>query len=417
VPNFAYVAKARTGEETAGFQNGASVDAVIGTLHERGLVVLHISEDRTQASSGRMTGGLLRLGLKRVGVRDLALFTRQFATIIESGIPIVRGIRGIASDFSHGVLRRGLDDVADRIERGERISDALSAHPEAFNGMYVSMVRAGERAGTMDRILEQLAVYQEKVEAIRTKVRSAMSYPIFVLAFALLSTVFLLYRIVPTFTNIYAEYGQKLPKLTVIVMTVSNAIRDHVVLIGSAAVSVAILLILFGRTRSGRRAFDALALRAPIFGPIVQKTVMSRFSRTLGILLQTGLPILEALELVKGAVGNAVVAGSIDDVKMRIASGQGMTQSFRATRRFPELVLQMMATGEESGQVDALLLKTSDFYDRQVEAAVHSLTSLIEPIMIVLVGAMIGVIVVSMFLPIFNFGNMILQGGANYQIP
>jgi type IV pilus assembly protein PilC len=207
--------------------------------------------------------------------------------------------------------------------------------------------------------------------------------------------------------------GQQLPALTRGVISVSSAIRQHALLSLGVLALVVALAVIWGRTASGRYVLDSLVLRVPIFGPVIRKAVMSRFARTFGILLQSGLPVLEALELVKGAVDNAVISRGIDRAKAMIAAGQAITPSFRAAGIFPEMLLQLMGTGEESGEMDAMLLKTSDFYDRQVEASVAALTSLIEPVMIVLVGAMIGVIVVSLFLPIFHLGEAIMKGGAN----
>jgi type IV pilus assembly protein PilC len=412
---FAYVAKTMTGEEQSGFLTGTTADEVVGHLHARGMVVLYVTEHKARAHG--FVAGFRSFASKpigHVGTRDIALFTRQFATVLAAGIPLVRALRGLAADTGSRTLSKAILDIATRIERGEAVSEAMAAHPEAFNSMYVSMIRAGERAGTLDDILEHLAVYLEKIDAIKTKVRSAMSYPVFVLCFAVVATLFLLLKIVPTFEKIYADFGQKLPGMTLLILNISNAIRSHAFLSLGIAVLVIVGLMLLGRTKPGRYAFDTFMIKMWIFGPIVRKAVMSRFARTFGILLKSGLPMLEGLELVRGATGNAVVSKAVADARAKIAAGQGITQAFRSTRKFPEMVLQLMATGEESGEMDSMLLKASDFYDRQVEAAVHGLTSLIEPLLVVLVGAMIGVIVVAMFLPIFYLGDTILKGGYNY---
>ena len=391
-----------------------NIDDVVGQLHSRGLVVLHIAEERGRSAGLSMFQRLASASIGKTNTRDLALFTRQLATVLEAGIPLVRGLRGLAADTTNRTLSRTIDDVADRIERGQGLSEAMAVHPATFNRMYVSMIRAGETAGTLDEILDELAIYLEKVDAIKTKVRSALSYPIFVLIFAVLATLFLLFKIVPTFQEIYADLGQSLPGMTLVVISISNAIRNNIFLALGIVFLFVLLLFLWTRTRSGRYTFDLLLIKMPIFGPIIRKAVMSRFARTLGILIRSGLPILDSLELVKGASGNAVVARAIDSAKEKISAGHGITESFRSTGKFPEMVLQLMSTGEESGGVDEMLLKASEFYDRQVEAAVHGLTALIEPVMIVLVGAMIGVIVVSMFLPIFYFGDAIMKGAGNY---
>lgn len=412
--NYAYVAKSRTGQELTGILNCPSVDDAVSNLHSQGLVVLHVAEARTERSVSSFVHKMATTPIGRTSTRDLALFTRQLSTVMETGIPLVRGLRGLAADSTNKVLSKTIGNVAERIERGESLSEAMEAHPKTFNVMYVSMIRAGERAGTLDQILEQLAVYLEKMDAIRTKVRSAMSYPIFVLVFAILATAFLLFKIVPTFQEIYADFGQELPGLTLAVISISEAIRCNILASLGTFFVVVLLLIVWTRTGPGRYMLHTFLIRMPVFGPIIRKAVMSRFARTFGILLQSGLPMLEALELVKGATGNVVVARAIDKAKTSIGAGQGITSAFRGAKKFPEMVLQLMGTGEESGNLDAMLLKTSDFYDRQVEAAVHSLTSLIEPLLIVLVGALIGIIVVTMFLPIFYLGDAILKGGYNY---
>ncbi len=220
--NFAYIVKASSGQEESGFLSGSSVDEVVGQLHARGFIVLHVREDRPREKVLSWTERLASMSIGRASTRDLALFTRQLATVLEAGIPLVRGLRGLAADSSSRILSRAVDDVALRIEKGESLSDAMAAHPEAFNKMYISMIRAGERAGTLDDILEDLAVYLEKIDAIKTKVRSAMSYPVFVLIFALVATAFLLLKIVPTFAEIYTDLGQKLPALTQAIVAASE---------------------------------------------------------------------------------------------------------------------------------------------------------------------------------------------------
>ena len=414
MPNFAYVAKGRSGEELSGVQSGVSIDDVVGKLHAKGLVVLHVAETRAGQKVSSLAQRFAGISIGSTSTRNLALFTRQLATVLTTGIPLVRGLVGLSADTSNRSLSRTVRNVAQRIEQGQSLSEAMVAHPRTFNTMYVSMVRAGERAGTLDEILEELAVYLEKMDAIKTKVRAAMAYPVFVMIFALLATMFLLLKIVPTFQEIYADFGQELPAMTLFVIGISNAIRANFLLSVGIAAAVLAFFLIWTRTPSGRYAMHYALIKMPVFGPIVRKAVMSRFARTFGILMKSGLPILESLELVKGAAGNAVVSAAIDDAKAKIGSGQEITGSFRSTKKFPEMLLQLMGTGEESGNLDAMLLKTSDFYDRQVEASVHGLTSLIEPLLVVVVGGMIGVIVVTMFLPIFYLGEAILKGGYTY---
>ncbi|MBK6898964.1 MAG: type II secretion system F family protein [bacterium] len=410
--NYSYVAKDRSGTELTGFLTGSSDDEIIQRLHQQGLAVMHVAEDRRGQAAAAWKAQAASWNVRRASTRDLALFSRQLATVLESGIPLVKGLRGLSADSGRGPVAKAVGDLATRVERGESISDAMAAHPAVFNSMYLSMIRAGERAGTLDKIVVELSNYLEKVDDIKGKVKSAMMYPVFILTFTVLATLFLILKIVPTFSDIYKELGQDLPALTRVVLSISDVVRANAVLVlgGMAALVVAVFAAL--RTRRGLRTWHAMQLRMPIFGPIVTKSVMSRFARTFGILIGSGLPILESLDLVKGAADNLVVADAIDEVKAKVAAGQGVTESFRATGAFPEMILQLMATGEEAGELDTMLNKSSDFYDRQVEATVHGLSSLIEPIMIVIVGGIIGFIVLSMFLPIFGMGDAMIKGSA-----
>jgi type IV pilus assembly protein PilC len=271
------------------------------------------------------------------------------------------------------------------------------------------MVRAGEGAGTLDQILRELAAYLEKVDAIKTKVRSAMAYPVFVLIFAFVVTIFLLLKIVPTFEEIYANFEAQLPGPTLAIMAFSHLVRDNAAISILVVLGVGFGIWLWTRTPAGRFMKDQFLISMPVFGPIVKKATISRMNRTFGILLQSGLPVLDALELTKGATGNAALGRALDQVKSRVSRGEELTPAFRSTKRIPEMVLQLMATGEESGQLEGMLLKSSEFYDRQVDAAVQGLTSLIEPLLIVVVGVIVGIVVVTMFLPIFYLGEAIFQ--------
>lgn len=410
MPEFAYIAKDRAGAEMSGVVSGLSADQAIEELHKRGLVVLHVAEDR--AKSGKVAWYKRDIPIVGGGTntRDLALFTRQLATLFEAGIPLVRGLRGLSADETNKQLSKTVKDVADKVEAGTSLSQAMEFHPRTFNKLYVSMVRAGEGSGTLEDILEHLSVYLEKMDALKTKIRSAMSYPILVLFVAFTITLFLLLKIVPTFKDIYDNLNAELPLPTRMVLWVSNTIRDNFLLATALTILLVALVLLWRRTPAGRYTWDGMMLKLPVFGPVIRKAVISRFARTFGILLKSGLPVLETLELVKGATGNAVVEGAINEARQDISKGREITAAFRSTKKIPEMVLQLMATGEESGQLDTMLMKASDFYDRQVEAAVQGLASLIEPILIVFVGIVVGVVVITMYLPIFYLGDAILHG-------
>jgi len=409
--SFSYIARNRTGDEITGVLAGTNMDEVVRKLQNLGFAVLYVAEKRTDEGMEAWKNRWRQMNVKKTGTKDLALFSRQLATVLESGIPLSKGLRGLAIDSSNRTLGKSIADLCNRLEQGESLSEAMAAHPETFNRMYLSMVRAGERAGTLDQIVEHLAVYLEKTDAIRTKVKSALNYPIFIMGFAILASVLLLVKIVPTFASLYGDLGQELPGLTKLLIASSAAIRENIILSILIVAALVFGLIAGVRTERGRYIKDNFLLHMPIFGVIIRKSVMSRFTRTFGILLKSGLPILEGLELVGNASGNAVVEKAVEEVKGQMETGQGLTESFRSTRKFPEMVLQLMATGEESGGLDSMLAKTSDFYDREVEASVHGISSLIEPVMIVIVGLILGVMVLGMFLPIFTLGEAVMRGG------
>jgi len=408
--SFAYIAKTRTGEEITGQAIGTTLDDVVSQLHGEGLAVLHVSEKAKTKKFSQKFKEFTSMTIGSASTADQAIFSRQLATVLESGIPLVKGLRGLAADGSKSVVAKAIPDMGSRLERGESLSEAMAAHPQAFNTMYLSMIQAGERAGALDTIVKELATYLEKVDGIKQKVKSAMSYPTFILMFTGIATVFLIVKIVPTFSGIYEELGQDLPGLTKSVLAVSDAIRGNGLVSFLAIVGLGIAFALGLRTEKGRYAWDFFLLKMPVFGPILTKSAMSRFARTFGILLGSGLPVIESLELCEGAVDNKVIAKALAQVRKHISSGHGVTESFRATRRFPEMILQLMTTGEEAGELDTMMTRSADYYDRQVETTVDGISSLIEPVLIVVVGAVIGVIVVSMFLPIFGMGDAMMQG-------
>ena len=412
MPDYAYLAKDSAGSEVSGTLMGNDLEHVVDSLHRRGLVVLDVAEKSSGWAGWEAAKkwATQPVGASGIPTRDLALFTRQLSTLFEAGIPLVRGLRGLSADETNRRLSKVVAMVSETVEQGSNLADAMAQHPRVFNHMYVSMIRAGENAGTLDEILDELAIYLEKMDAIKTKVRSAMSYPMFTLFFAIGVTLFLLFKIVPTFEEIYAGLGAQLPYMTRVVVGISRAIRENALISFAVVFGVMAIYIIWMRTPSGRYARDLFMIRMPIFGPIIRKAVVSRLTRTLGILMRSGLPVLDALDLVKGATGNEVLARAIDQAKGQVAKGEEITVAFRATGKLPEMTLQMMATGEESGQLDAMLIKTSDFYDRQVEAAVQGITALIEPLLIVLVGVIVGIVVVTMFLPIFYLGDAIMKG-------
>lgn len=407
---FAFVAKDRSGSEERGYVDGSSPNEAISALHARGLVVINLaksSASRTDRRNPLQAFMQMEVIPTRIGVRDIALFTRQLATMVAAGIPLVRGLRGLAADSPNAGLRKITAQMADTIDTGEQLSTAMAEHPRAFSNLAVSMVKAGEAAGTLDQILDQLAIYLEKVDAIQNKVKAAMSYPVFVIIFAIAAFLFMLLKIVPTFKEIYAGLGAELPAPTRAVLYVSDWLRGHAPLALAVALVLGLLLFLWKRSPNGRYWFDRWLVTMPVFGPIFRNAVVSRFARTFGVLMSSGLPVLQAIDHARDAAQNAYLASGITKARRDIEQGGEITNSFRQHKVLPEVVLQLMGTGEETGQLTAMLLKASDFYDRQVEAAVAGLTALIEPLLIIFVGLIVGIIVVTMFLPIFYLGDAV----------
>lgn len=409
MPSFAFIAKDQGGNEERGVIDGASPNDALSTLHARGLVVVNISQFRAAAQQQGTLKRFMSMEIfpSSIGVRETALFMRQLATLFAAGIPLVRGLRGLAGDTRNAALRTICYQMAERIDTGEQLSVAMAEHPRAFSKLIVSMVRAGEAAGTLDSVLDQVAIYLEKVDAIRTKVKSAMAYPTFVVIFATAAFLFMLLRIVPTFREIYANFNAELPAPTLAVLAVSDWLKAHLPFAAGILLLLIMILYFWAKTPGGRFQIDRFLVKMPVFGPIIRSAVVSRFARTFGVLMDSGLPVLQALDHSKDAAANTYVASRIMKARRDISEGREITASFRQHKAVPEVVLQLMGTGEETGQLSTMLLKSADFYDRQVEAAVAGLTALIEPVLIVFVGLLVGIIVVTMFLPIFYLGDAV----------
>jgi type IV pilus assembly protein PilC len=406
MPLFEYVVKDLSGEESAGVETAPTVDTMVETLHRRGLIVLSI-EERSETTGGGFKLQLSALPLAALGgvsVRTLALFTRQLSTMLQAGLPLVRGLTSLTRDEKSKYFRRVLEDVTTALQNGASFSEALCRHPRVFNELYTSMVRAGERSGRLDMVLDQLGEYLEKADAVRTKVKSAMAYPGFVGLFSVGAIAFLLLKVIPTFSQIYANFHSQLPAPTMFVLNISEWARAHMLITFAILVLGGVGFTMWKRTERGAYLFDAFVLRLPIFGPLTLKASMSRFTRTLSALLSSGLPMLEALQLVQGACGNRVVARAVAAARIRISTGQDLGESFAVEKVIPQMVLQLMTTGQETGALDDMLARAAHFCDVQVDAGVAGLSSLLEPVMIVTMGGLVGGLVITMFLPVFNMG-------------
>jgi len=332
------------------------------------------------------------------------MFTRQLATLVDAGMPLLRGLRILLKQERQPALRDALSGMGEAVESGSTFSEALGQYPRIFDRLFVSMVRAGEAGGVLEVVLTRLAEFMEKAERIKNRVKSAMVYPIVVLVAAAGILIFMLTNVIPRFEEIFADLleGERLPKLTQFVIDVSNLLKHNGLYVLAGIVGLVILFNLWGRTHGGRLAVDKTKLKVPLFGPLFVKTAVSRFSRTLGTLLSSGVPILQALNIVRETSGNEVLARAIQHVHDSVKEGESMSTPLDASGVFPGMVVSMVDVGEETGALPEMLMKIADNYEDEVDTAVEGLTSVLEPIMIVMLAVIIGVIVVAMFVPLIS---------------
>ena len=344
---------------------------------------------------------------RRVKARDIAVFARQFATMINAGLTMLRAMNILAEQTANPVLAAAIDGVRGDVETGASLSQALSRHPKIFSKLFVSMVRAGETAGVLDQVLLQLAETLERQAALRSKVRSAAAYPVAVLFLVSGIATAMLIFVVPMFKSMYKQVGGKLPAPTVMLITISHVFSAYFPFVVAAIAATFFGVRRLIRTPGGRMAWDRLKLRMPIFGRVVHKTALSRFAHTLAVLLRSGVPILESLEITSDTVNNAVLAEAIKDAQAGVRGGDTVSRPLSSHPTFPPMVTQMMAVGEETGALDEMLEKVGSFYDQEVESLVDALTSLIEPILIVVMGGLVGSMVICLYLPMFDIINQI----------
>ncbi len=343
----------------------------------------------------------------RVKGKNLTTFTRQLATLIGAGLPIRRSLSILCEQTESTNLQHALGDISEQIEGGGTLAEAMAAHPNIFNKLYINMVKAGEISGDLEAVLDRLALFLEKRAALRAKVQSAMYYPIFVTILITVIVTGILIFIVPRFQEIYESLGGQLPFMTQILVTASQIILHHSPFVILAIIILAIIYWQINKTEKGKFVFDSIKLKLPIFGTIIQKAAIARFARTFGTLLNTGVPILQTLVIVKDTSGNEVVARAMVKIHQSIREGETISEPMREFPIFPPLVCHMIAVGEETGAIDQMLVKVAEAYEREVDSAVDGLTALIEPILIIVLGVTVGFIVIALYMPIFKIGDVI----------
>lgn len=393
---FTYKAKNTAGNAVSGKIEANNEQMAISKLRQRRLNILSIAEER-QTFLKKISG----VGWQgRVRLADLSLFSRQLSTLVNAGVPIIQSLITLVEQTTRKKLQEVTASVREEIERGATISNALEKHPDIFSEFYISMVRAGESGGVLDEILVRIADYLENLAQLRRKVITAMAYPGTVSVIAMAVTIFIMLVIIPPFQEIYKTLGVELPMPTIILLKVSDILRHHFLWVFAVVVMLVYFFVKFVKTERGRELFDHYILKAPLFGNLFRKIAIAKFSRTFSTMVKAGVPILEAMEVVAKTAGNRDVEVAVMNARNSIREGEKITDPLRDCGVFPPMVTQMIAIGEESGSLDIMLEKLADFYDQQVDAAVASLASMIEPILILLMGAIIGSVIIAVFLPI-----------------
>jgi type IV pilus assembly protein PilC len=372
--------------------------AAIAALLNRNLLVVSIQEKI--GKKGKTVGG-------KVSLADLVIFTRQLATMIDAGLAMVQSLQALAEQTTHKIMRDVIKDVCSRVESGDSFSEALSKHPKVFSRLYVCMVAAGEKGGLLAEIMARLAVYLENTARLRKKVKSAMMYPTVVTVVAILITIFLLIKVVPVFGEIFDSFGAELPTPTQKLIDLSDFVKKYFLFILVAGAGSVYGWFYFIKTPAGRLFWDRNRIRLPVFGVIAHKICLARFTRTLASLVRSGVPILEVMQIVSQTVGNVVMEKAIKTAAGDIERGESISQALSKHPVFPSMIIRMITAGEQTGKLDGMLERISDFLDEEIETTLAGLTSLIEPILIVFLGVVVGGMVICMFLPIFKMPDIV----------
>jgi type IV pilus assembly protein PilC len=418
MPKFKFVALDAKGKETQGEVDADHQTAALSKIREKGLFPTSVVEvDARQAkrkagktSAAQPGGGFMKMELRlpgfmsRVKPKQLMMFTRQLATLVDAGLPLLRGLQVLARQEKNPKLRRATIEMAESIESGSTFAEAVAQQPRIFNKLFVNMVKAGEVGGVLDVVLIRLAEFMEKAQRIKSKIISAMVYPIVVLIMASAILTFLMVFIVPKFQDIFKDLleGEQLPGLTRFVMGISKTLTVRLPLVIIVIVALVVLFKVLGKTRAGKYAIARLKLNMPVFGLLIRKTAIARFTRTLGTLMTSGVPVLQALNIVRDTVDNEAIARAVQLIHDSVKEGENMAPPIEAAKVFPPMVVSMVEVGEETGALPEMLMKVADSYDDDVDNTVAGLTSIIEPILIIGLAVVVGTIVISLFMPLIS---------------
>ena len=400
MPKFAWEGKTRTGAVQKGVTDAQDAAAVEMQLKKAGLLGITVKEQAKGIQMPKFGGG-------KVDTKDLVIFTRQFATMIDSGLPLVQCLDILSSQQEKPAFKQILLKVKESVESGSTFADALAKHPKAFDELYVNLVAAGEVGGILDTILNRLAAYIEKAMKLKKQIKGAMVYPTTIMSIAVIVVGVILVFVIPTFAKMFADFGGELPAPTKFVIGLSNFLLKYIIVIIAVIFAAIWGFKKFYATPAGRKKIDALALKAPIAGPLIRKVAVAKFTRTLGTMVSSGVPIMDGLEIVAKTAGNKIVEEAIYGVRQAISEGKTMAEPLEKCGVFPPMVVQMIAVGEATGAMDAMLNKIADFYDDEVDDAVSAMTAMMEPMLMVFLGTTVGGLVIAMYLPIFKLAGTV----------
>jgi type IV pilus assembly protein PilC len=395
VATFVWTGKNRYGDIVRGERVAVSFDEATKMLEREQITVFNLEKKRAELT-------IPFLKREKVRLKDLSIYSRQLSILINADLPLIQSLNILAEQTKNKYFSKVIKSIREEVEAGSTLNQSKRKFPKVFDDLYCNLVASGEQSGSLDVVLTRLAEYIEKMVKLRSQVKQAMTYPTAIMIFAILVSIFMMWKIVPVFSNLFIELGAELPFLTLIIVSMSNFVQKYILWIFVGAIALIILFKYINRTPQGRRAIDSVKLKMPLFGELIRKVAVSRITRTLSTLLSGGVPILESLKITSSTAGNMIIEEGVVEARRSVAEGKNFTDSLKESGQFPFMVTQMVSVGEATGTLDEMLLKIADFYDDEVTASVASLLSLLEPILLIVVGGIIGSIVISMYLPIFS---------------
>lgn len=395
MPRFEWRGRNRYGDVVQGTRVARSMDELRSALEREQITVMNVSRKGLQVQ-------LPFLQKKKVKLKDLAVYSRQLSVLIDAELPLIQSLNIMAEQTKNKYFRTVIREISNEVEAGSTLHEAKRKFPNVFDDLYCNLVASGEQSGSLDIMLRRLAEYQEQIVKLRSQVKQAMIYPAAIVTFAVIVVIFMLWKVIPVFASIFLELGAELPMMTAGVLALSNFVQNYILFIFLGFIALIIGLRYIRKTRDGRRFFDNLSLRIPLFGTLLEKVGLSRVTRTLSTLLSGGVPMLESLRITSTTANNVIIEEHIMAARKQVAEGTSLTDALKERGRFPFMMVQMVGVGEATGTLDEMLSKLADFYDEEVAATVAALLSVLEPVLLIFVGALVGGIVISMYLPIFS---------------